>query len=87
MVKVLIYSSKSIHDDAPFEGRAEADIIGYREGDWYHIIKNRTSTAWLGSKLLYYQLERAIEVAERDIWLQDKEAHDLAERYETHPVI
>jgi hypothetical protein len=44
MVKVLIYSSKEIYDEAPYEGRAEADIVAYRKDDdyGYKVIKNRT---------------------------------------------
>jgi hypothetical protein len=67
MVKVLIYSSKEIYDSAPFAGRAEAQIVAYREGDFYHIMKNRTSQ-YMGDKLIYFKLNRLIEWAERDEW-------------------
>jgi hypothetical protein len=44
MVKVLIYSSKEIYDNASYEGRAEAHLIAYRKDNgYYEVVKNRTS--------------------------------------------
>lgn len=80
MVKVLIYSSKEIYDKASFAGRAEAHIIAYHEGDFYHIMKNRTSQ-YIGDKISKFKLRYAIEWAERDEWKRDKESHETAERY------
>jgi hypothetical protein len=86
MVKVLIYSSKEIYDKASYAGRAEAHLIAYRDGYFYHIMKNRTSQ-YMADKVLHFTLGRFIEWAERDDWRRDKEAHNLAEKYKTHPAI
>jgi hypothetical protein len=86
MVKVLIYSSKEIYENAPFEGRAEAHIVAYREDEHhYRIIKNRTSR-YIPEKIVHFTLHREIEWAERDEWNREKESHDLSERYKTHPI-
>lgn len=86
MIKVLIYSSKKIYDNAPFCGRAEAHIIGYREDDHYVILKNRTSQ-YIPEKVLHFTLGRIIEWAERDEWQNELERLKLKESYVDHPVI
>lgn len=80
MVKVLIYSSKEIYDNAPFEGRAEAHMIAYRVGDYYEVVKNRTSKHF-DTKVLFYRMERFIELAELDEWNFEKKSHETIERY------
>lgn len=48
MVKVLIYSSKSIYDSAGFEGRSEADIVAYRVDERnYRVLKNKNGSVFL----------------------------------------
>ena len=48
MVKVLIYSSKEIYETAPFEGRAEADLIAYAKDEFsYEVLKNKQPNLWL----------------------------------------
>jgi hypothetical protein len=87
MVKVLIYSSKEIYDNASFEGRAEADIIAYSDVDYvpiYRIVKDRTSK-YLGEKVLKDRMERILEWAERDEWQRDMDSHKLKESYRNHP--
>lgn len=84
MVKVLIYSSKEIYDKAPFEGRAEADFIAYREGLNYAVVKNRTSQ-YTSDKVVHFTLKRILEWAERDEWKRDLESHKLKESYKDHP--
>lgn len=86
MVKVIIYSSKEIYDKASFAGRAEAQIIAYREGDLYHIMKNRTSQC-MGDKVIHFRLNRLIEWAERDDWKRDMELYKFKESYKDHPII
>lgn len=86
MVKVLIYSSKEIYDNASFEGRAEADIIAYREGEFYHVIKNRTSE-FIPSMLLAYTMPRYIKWAERKEWEDEIRNYKLVEEYKKHPYI
>jgi hypothetical protein len=87
MVKVLIYSSKEMYDNAPFEGRAEADVIAYRIDKYeYRVLKNRTGQ-YIGKNVLCFHLERIIERAEREEWQIDKERHELKERYKDHPYI
>jgi len=87
MVKVLIYSSKEIYDNASFEGRAEADIIAYSDVDYvpiYRIVKDRTSK-YLGDKVLKDRMARILEWAERDEWQRDMDSHKLKESYRNHP--
>jgi len=65
MVKVLIYSSKKIYDNATYEGRAEADLVAYRRDDGcYEITKNRVSR-YLGKYITPTSLELEILGAER----------------------
>lgn len=70
MVKVLIYSSKEIFDNASYKGRAEADVIAYNMGNGrYRILKNRIETHHVpgNSEEVYdFQLKRHIEKIERD---------------------
>jgi hypothetical protein len=87
MVKVLIYSSKEIYDNASFEGRAEADIIAYSDFDYvpiYRIVKNRTSK-YLGDKVLKDGMARILEWAEYDEWQRNMNSHKLKESYRNHP--
>lgn len=90
MVKVLIYSSKEIYDNASFEGRAEASIIAYRDGMEYVIMKNRCEDVLFslrGNRVPDFTLKSHIERVERAEWQRDKDSHKLAERYKTHPGI
>jgi Ser-tRNA(Ala) deacylase AlaX len=66
VVKVLVYSSKKIYDTASFVGRAEADIIAYKEDDdyYYRIMKNRTAHH-IPEKVIHFGLKYAIERIER----------------------
>jgi hypothetical protein len=84
MVKVLIYGSKEIYDDAPFDGRAEADIIAYRNGAAYTILKNRTSQ-YMAKDVVHFTMGRILEWVERDEWKRDLEKHKLTESYKDHP--
>jgi len=98
MVKVLIYSSKEIYDNASYEGRAEADIIAYSVDEFsYQIVKNRNFSLFLihanssdlskyGNITKYY-LKRHIERLERDEWIDEVEAIKLQEKYKTHPMV
>jgi hypothetical protein len=86
MVKVLIYSSKEIYDNAPYEGRAEAHIIAYRERYHYVIIKNRTKQ-YMPDKVADFTLERTIQWAERDDWEHDRISYEMKERYKNHEII
>jgi hypothetical protein len=83
MVKVLIYSSKEIYDNASYEGRAEAHVIAYRDADEYVIMKNRTSQ-YLGDVVSKYRMSSILDRAELDEWKRDKESHKLKERYKDH---
>ena len=90
MVKVLIYSSKEIYDNAPFEGRAEADIIAYNLGNKrYCIMKNRIGSHHIlvGATEVYdFQLKRHIERIEHDQFTRElrevklKEIAEVAQR-------
>lgn len=85
MVKVLIYSSKELYDNASYVGRADAHVIAYREDEYdYRIVKNRT-LQYMGEKISHYRLKQVIEWAELDEWTRDKEAYETAEKYKTHP--
>lgn len=74
MLKVLIYSSKKIYDNSSYEGRAEADLIAYRDGDYYVVLKNKT-TQYIPEKPLAFTLERIINRAERDLWRIEKDKY------------
>lgn len=71
MLKVLIYSSKELYDSATFEGRAEAHVIAYRDGDYYRILKNKTNQ-YMADSVVYYTMYRLLEWAERDLWQNEK---------------
>lgn len=80
MVKVLIYSSKEIYDNASYEGRAESDLVAYRRDDgFYEITKNRTGN------YLYQQATRGALISELRIienreWQQELKNH----KYKDH---
>ena len=87
MVKVLIYSSKEIYDNAPYEGRAEADIVAFRRDDGYfQVVKNR-SRYYMGSYTTFKQLQQDLDWIERDEWDQDMVNYMLGKRYKDHPNI
>ena len=98
MVKVLIYSSKEIYDNASYEGRAEADVIAYSVDEYsYQIVKNRNFSLFLihanssdSSKygnIRKYKLKRHIEQLEYDEWIDEASAINLQEKYKTHPMV
>ena len=72
MVKVLIYSSKEIYASAPYEGRAEADIVAYRKDDehTYKVIKNRTKY-YMGEYTTYKSLSLDIRMIEQSEWEEE----------------
>jgi hypothetical protein len=85
MVKVLIYSSKEIYDNASYEGRAEAHFVAYRKDDgYYEITKNRTGR-YLGSYCLPYVLEKEFEWIERDELMKELKDYQLSQKYKDHP--
>lgn len=76
MVKVLIYSSKEIYDNAPYEGRAEADLVAYKRNDWcYEIVKNKTNKFFSSYYATNGALARYLRDVERDEW--DKEYRNI----------
>lgn len=89
MVKVLIYSSKEIYDNSSYEGRAEADIIAYRDAeDDYFVVKDRTGR--IGLRKMYggpNSLKMYIRWAENDEWNREVEAIELQEKYKDHPLM
>jgi hypothetical protein len=85
MVKVLIYSSKEIYDNASYKGRAEADIIAYRDNHLYVITKNRTNRCTNLSKVAHFSMETIIQLVEHDEWNRDMESHGLQLKYKNHP--
>lgn len=85
MVKVLIYSSKDIHDNAPFEGRAEAHIVAYRDGEEYVIVKNRTKR-YIGKRVPVTFLSKEIMWAEKNEWELEMKSYELKESYRNHPI-
>lgn len=87
MVKVLIYSSKEIYDNATYEGRAEADFVAYRKDDgYYEITKNRTGR-YLGSYCLPHTLNQEFEWMERDELIKELEcAKNRAPEIKNSPV-
>lgn len=89
MVKVLIYSSKEIYDKSSYAGRAEADLIAYRDDDgvFYTILKNRTNYQTFGGPTTNWTLRNIIRKAEDDEWKHEKRSAELTERYKTHPAI
>lgn len=70
MIKVLIYSSKEIYDNASYEGRAESDIVAYRKDDgYYKVTKNKTDYS-LGEYTTIGALKIAIRYAENNKWAE-----------------
>lgn len=88
MVKVLIYSSKDIFNNAPYEGRAEADIVAYRKDDdyFYQIVKNRTGR-YFGNYMSYQGLQQELKWIECDEFDKELKNYQLAQRYMDHPNI
>lgn len=84
MVKVLIYSSKEIYDNAPFEGRAEAHLVAYRQEDEYVIIKNKTSQL-MDKTVSVSFLSKQIMWAEKSEWERERDSYKLKESYRNHP--
>lgn len=75
-VKVLIYSSKEIYDNAGFEGRAEADLIAYRDGCWLIPVKSKISGVFTGEKHLARMLELWIHMEETNRYKKMMENSD-----------
>lgn len=87
MVKVLIYSSKEIYDNASYEGRAEAHIVAYKKDDgYYEVVKNR-SDHYMGMYTSYDSLKTVIRWIENDEWKRELRNLKLKDRYVDHPVI
>lgn len=85
MVKVLIYSSKEIYDNANYDGRAESHFVAYRKDDgYYEITKNRTGR-YLGSFCSPYVLEKEFEWMERDELMKELKNYELSQSYKDHP--
>jgi len=84
MVKALIYGSKELYDNSSFEGRAEADVIAYRQNEVYVIMKNRTSQ-YMAKEVVHFTMKRILEWVERDEWRRDMDSHKLKEGYKDHP--
>ena len=86
MVKVLIYSSKEIYDAAPYEGRAEADIVAYRKpDDCYQVVKNRTKY-YMGTYTTFHGLQQNLKWIERDEWDQELKNYKLSQKSQTNNV-
>jgi hypothetical protein len=84
MVKVLIYSSKEIYDNASYEGRAEAHFVAYRNDEGYYMItKNRTGS-YFGSYCLPHTLNQAFEWMERDELMKELNNYELSQSYKDH---
>lgn len=67
-LKVLIYSSKEIYDNSGFEGRAESDLIAYRDNDFYFIIKSKISNIRTKQKYSCVFMEALIGIEEERIY-------------------
>jgi hypothetical protein len=67
-LKVLIYSSKEIYDNSGFEGRAESDLIAYRDNDCYIIIKSKISNIRTKQKYYCAFMEALIGIEEERIY-------------------
>jgi hypothetical protein len=79
MVKVLIYDSKEIYDNASYEGRAEAHFVAYRKDDgYYEITKNRTGR-YLGSYCSPHTLNQTFEWMERDELMKELNNYELSQ--------
>jgi hypothetical protein len=66
-MKVLIYSTKELYDNSSFEGRAEADVIAYRDGFMHVVLKNKTPQ-YMPDRMPCFMMGRILEWAERDIF-------------------
>lgn len=87
MVKVLVYGSKEIYDNSPYEGRAEADIVAYRRDEYFlTVVKNRTAY-YTGEYYRARDLELDLQAIERDEWDRDMVKFMLGEKYKDHPTI
>ena len=87
MVKVLIYSSKEIYDNASYEGRAEAHIVAYKKDDgYYEIVKNRTNH-YMGMYTTYSSLKTTIRWAENEEWEREMKDYKLCQEMKNHPYI
>jgi hypothetical protein len=87
MVKVLIYSSKEIYDNASYEGRAEAHFVAYRKDDgYYEITKNRTGL-YFGSYCLPHLLNHEFNRLERDEFIRELKDYEISQTYKDHPNI
>lgn len=87
MVKVLIYGSKELYDNSSYEGRAEADIVLYRDkDDTYHARKNRTGR-YIGKYLYGGMLEHVLNRIENDEWEADMKSYKLQQKYKDHHLI
>lgn len=84
MVKVLIYSSKEIYEKSSFEGRAEAHLIAYRDGDEYVILKNKTRQ-YMSDRVPVPFLSKQIMWAEKDELEREMKSYELKESYRNHP--
>ena len=88
MVKVLIYSSKEIYDAAPYEGRAEADIVAYRKSDddyYYQVVKNRTKYH-MGSYTTFRSMQLELKWIENDEFDQELKNYKLSQKSQTNNV-
>ena len=87
MVKVLIYGSKDIYDNASYKGRAESDIVAYRKDDgYYEVVKNR-SNHYMGIYTSYQSLKTIIGWIEREEFDRELKNYQLAQQYVDHPNI
>jgi hypothetical protein len=87
MVKVLIYSSKEIYDNASYEGRAEADFVAYRKDDgYYQITKNRTGR-YFGDYCLPSGIDHELSRMEREEFNRELRNYKLSQTYKDHPNI
>lgn len=64
-VKVLIYSSKEIYDSAGFDGRAEADLVAYRDGYFLVLVKSKIPFMHTGLRFSVELLELSIHTEEQ----------------------
>jgi hypothetical protein len=91
MMKVLIYSSKELCDNAGFEGRAEAELIAYRREDGdYQVMKNRCSDYLPASHdnvIALRTLRRFIDNVETTNFNRELETISLQGKYKTHPLM
>lgn len=79
MVKVIFYSSKKLYDTSSFEGRAEADVIGYADEYVYHIVKNKTKEH-LEKNPPKFVVERFLQRVERSEWKRERDVQSMLHR-------